>query len=478
MKRAVLGTFVAAIAALLALAGPASAASSKCCVQHLFFAAGPYAVHAGSNAILLDFNNVPKPHQDGFMIKMIPNLRYAKANGKCCGGIPPVSVIHLHHGVWLSTGQLGAGEGNSAAYGRLYPFMATGEEKTHYVLPPGYGYPVQASDRWIFNYMIHDLIPVPAKVYVTYEIDFVPANTALAHTLTAVHPIWMDVEDGSIYPVFNVMQHSGKRGTFTFPYMAKNPYPAPERVKNQFAVDHPGVLVATAGHLHPGGLYTQLDDTRPGVAPHGGAIRGLTAGSVRLFRSYAHYWDKRGPISWNLAMEGTAADWRPRVNAGDILSVSATYDTTRASWYEVMGIMVVWEAWDSQRGIDVFTGQRESHVSAASRSLNPFARRLDQTGHVTHGYLPENNDNGGASAVYTLNVNKLRSCKSTTVTISDFQFNPGNLPGAGCMPTVSRGQSITFVNEDAPSTAAGFGTPNTPYGDAVYHSITACKLPC
>jgi len=486
MKRAVVGSFVAVIAAVLSFAAPALAAKHKstktlCCVRQLRFAAGPYYVHPGSNAILIDYAHVPKPTQDGYMIRMIPNLKYAKANGKCCGAIPAVSILHLHHGVWLSDGALGAGEGNSSYGHSAYPFMATGEEKTHYVLPPGYGYPIRATDHWYFNYMIHNLTPVKATVYVTYTIYFVPENTPLAKTLTAVHPIWMDVEDHHLYPVFNVMQGSGKHGIFTFPYMAKNPYPAPQPPLNEFVVDQPGVLVATAGHVHPGGLYSQLDDTRSGTKPHGGAMRGMTPGSVRLFRSYAHYWDKRGPISWNLAMKGTAADWRPRVRQGDVLSVSATYNTTRASWYESMGIMVVWEAWDSQRGIDVFTGLRERHPAASSAGINPFSHKLDQRGYVTHGYLPENNDNGGTQRIYTINLNKLRSCHPSQVVIRNFAFNPGGFDDTGrnlCVPTVQQGQTVTFVNQDAPNTGLGFLTPGTPYANAVFHTVTSCKDPC
>ena len=41
---------------------------------------------------------------------------------------------------------------------------------------------------------------------------------------------------------------------FTYPDQAKNPYgTGPKR--NEWVVDRPGVLVATGGHLHPGGLY-------------------------------------------------------------------------------------------------------------------------------------------------------------------------------------------------------------------------------
>ena len=76
--------------------------------------------------------------------------------------------------------------------------------------------------------------------------------------------------------------------------------------------------------------------------------------SVRLFRSNADYFDKRGPISWDMAMTATPANWRPQVKAGDVLRISATYNTTRASWYESMGIMVVWEAWNTEGRTETF----------------------------------------------------------------------------------------------------------------------------
>ncbi len=443
MKRAVMRIVVLACVAASCAALPALASAkgkTLCCVQHLHFAAGPYTVHSGANAIFIDLN-VPKPKVDGYMLRMVPNLHYALPNGKCCGAIPFVDIVHLHHGVWLSTGKTGMGEGNngySVGGLTLYPFMATGEEKTIYSLPKGYGYPIGGSDDWFFNYMIHDLIPTPAKVYVTYEVDFVPESTPLAKTLTAAHPIWMDVEDREIYPVFNVLQHSGVNGKFTFPEMAKNPYPAPQQPRNLFTVDQSGVLLDTAGHVHPGGLYTQLDDTRAGVKPRGGALPGMTKGSVRLFRSNAHYWDKRGPISWDMAMKGTSLDWRPAVKKGDVLSVSATYETKRASWYESMGIMVVWEAWNSQRGIDVFTGRREAHpANPTYGGINPFTHALDQVGHVTHGRLPENIDDGGTSIEYKINLNSLPDCSAPQVTISHYVYNPGGFQATGknrCMP--------------------------------------------
>jgi hypothetical protein len=438
-----------------------ASASAAPAIEHLHFAAGPYKVTPGANLILLDSNHVPKPNQDGFMVRMIPNLRYALPDGKCCGRIPLTSVIHLHHGVWLSNGTAGEGEGNG--FGGLYPFMATGEEKTAYEFPAGYGYPIGAHDAWILNYMIHNLTARPAKVYITYDMDFVPATSPLAAHMTPVHPIWMDVEDHHIYPVFNVMRHSGRNGKFTFPDMAKDPYGKGPTL-NEFTVDHAGTLIGTAGHLHPGGLYDDLDLIRPGTHPTGGAIPGPVPDSVRLFRSNAHYFDPGGPISWDVAMTATSANWRPTVKPGDVLRISATYETRRASWYEVMGIMVVWEAWGDMRGID------------------PFTHRLDEQGHITHGHLPENNYHGGTAWV-GVNPLALPECATKRVLIAGFRYLPGDFSDHGserCIPTVAKGQSLTFVNEDAnPLGVFTYSlTPNPFYMQSIFHTVTSCAKPC
>jgi hypothetical protein len=452
---------VAAAGALAATASPAGAFTvSYPGMQHLHYAAGPYRVTPGANLILLDSNHVPKPDEDGYMVRMQPSLVYALPNGKCCGRTPKVSVIHLHHGVWLSNGTAGVGEGNS--YGSIYPFMATGEEKTIYTFPKGYGYPVGASDLWVLNYMIHNLTAHAAQVYITYKIDFVPADDPAANSITPLHPIWMDVEDHHIYPVFNVARHSGVHGKFTFPDMARNPYGGAAPL-NQFTIDHPGVLVSTAGHLHPGGLYDDLDLIRQGATASGGAIKGSVPHSVLLFRSKAHYWDKRGPISWDMAMTATPATWRPQVKAGDVLRISSTYDTTRASWYEVMGIMVVWEAWNQAGGTD------------------PFTHSLDERGQVTHGRLPENEDNGGS---YSLGINfsSFPDCSRKTVQIAQFQYDPGDFRATGserCMPTIREGQSLKFVNDDASPLAPGNPlAPTAAYLGSVFHTVTSCANPC
>ncbi len=51
--------------------------------------------------------------------------------------------------------------------------------------------------------------------------------------------------------------------------------------------DHPVTLVGTAGHLHPGGLDTNL------VVKRGNQRRSL-------FQSNAHYYEPAGAVSWDV----------------------------------------------------------------------------------------------------------------------------------------------------------------------------------
>ena len=272
----------------------------------------------------------------------------------------------------------------------------------------------------------------------------------------------MDVEDHHIYPVFNVYRHSGVHGKFTFPDMARNPYPK-GRPLNEFTVDHPGTLIATAGHLHPGGLYDDLDLIRPATKPAPGTIPGSVPDSVRLFRSSADYFDRRGPISWDMAITATPASWRPQVKAGDVLRISATYNTTRASWYESMGIMVVWEARNTKSGTD------------------PFAHPIDERGHVTHGHLAEDDNHGGAYSLATTAAG-YRDCSRRAVQITQFRYLPGDFTATGadrCIPTVTEGHSLTFVNDDASPLSPGNPlAPSRAYLASVFHTVTSCQNPC
>ena len=281
---------------LLLIAAPAAQAET------LTYRFGPIHVKPGQNTIEFAGNDL-KPPVDGWITGFKPNLTYAD------GTVPRVDVIHLHHGVWLSNGR---------------PLFAAGEEKTIVRVPDGYGWRHSASDAWVMNHMIHNLTPDAADVYIDYELEFVPASAGTP--LNDVRTLWLDVMGLQVYPVFDVHRGAGGRdGRYTYPRerRARGAYTA-----NRLRVAEDGVLVGSAGHLHPGGLWTDLHLERDGRR-------------VRLFRSRAHYFEPAGAVSWDVAMTATPATWRVGVKRGDVLSVSATYDSKRASWYEAMGIMTL-----------------------------------------------------------------------------------------------------------------------------------------
>jgi hypothetical protein len=444
MKR--FAPIVLALLAMCVLTQPAVAAEHG--VQHLHFRFGPLHIRPGSNLILAgQAKPTEKPSEDGYVTRISPNLRTAS------GAIPPTYKLHLHHGVWLN---LGAQDATSP--GLPERFFASGEEKTSFRIPAPYGYPVKASDRWILNYMIHDLTDRAYTVYLTYDVDFVPLRSKLGRRMKPVKPVWMDVQNGHAYPVFDVLRGSGTGGKLTYPDQADHPYGSGPAL-NEWKLPYDATLVATAGHIHPGGLYDDLVAVRPGAAVAargGGPVPGDVPDSVRLFRSTAHYFGHRAPTSWDMAMGATPGNWRVHLRKGDTLRTTTTYDTKLGSWYESMGIMVVYLAESSTKGVD------------------PFAHAVPLRGHLTHGHLKENNVHGGIAPVVA-NPLSLPAVPvaSNTVKIENFTYGQGDLGAKGSRkdpPAIRQGQSLTFVNGD--------GTPMTPFDLQVSHSITACAAPC
>jgi plastocyanin len=141
--------------------------------------------------------------------------------------------------------------------------------------------------------------------------------------------------------------------------------------------------------------------------------------------------------------------WRVKVQAGDKVSVHATYDTTRADWYEVMGIMPV----AVYNGTDV--GGKDAQ-----------ANDIPQGEVLTHTHLAEN-DNHGGEPTGVANPFTLPSAPvpNRTIGIQSFTYQVDQSAGLS-VPTIQPGQALTFLNHDAvPSVNA-------------FHTITACKEPC
>jgi plastocyanin len=397
------------VLALLAVATPASAQDG---VQTLHYKYGPITISPGQNTIELEANTL-KPPVDGWITGFRPNLVRKD------GTVPRVDVIHLHHGVWLKNYQ---------------PLFAAGEEKTTFKAPPGYGWRYRTTDTWHMNHMIHNLTPTPEKVYITYDLDFVPDGSPAAAGMNEVDTVWLDTVGGA-YPVFDAKRGTGgKDRQFTYPDEA----PAAPR-RNTWTVPEDGAIVGTAGHLHPGGLWTDLTLTRDGR-------------SIRLFRSKAVYYEPAGAVSWDVSMTTTPPTWRVGLRKGDVLSVSGTYDTKRASWYESMAIM-------------------PTMFDPGGTGADPFVTNVDVEGAVTHGHLPENDSHGGGRFAGLPDPRGLLArpvpSGGGTVAIRDFVYGQGDLSSTGRRgrpARVRRGRGLTFVNRDAKAT--------------IYHTITACRAPC
>ena len=266
--------------------------------QVLKYKFGPMTIKPGQNLINIDLQK-ERPNVNGWIVGFRPGLTFAGSSKS-----PAVDRVHLHHAVWLV-----------ADYGKqLKPTFAAGEEKTYFNAAPGFGWRYTTDQMWILNHMIHDLTGQPQRVDLTYELYFIPDTAPEAASITRMDTQWMDVEGIKPYPVFNALQGSGIQNRFTYPDNEPKAYASVGYRRNEWKVDRDVTLVNTAGHLHPGGLWTDMNVTRDGQ-------------TKRIFRSRAQYFDPAGAISWDVAMSATAPSWRVALKAGDVLSTNATYDT-------------------------------------------------------------------------------------------------------------------------------------------------------
>ncbi len=444
---------------------------------------GPLQVTSGQNRIDYDpIFGLQKPSRNGWITRIEPNLVRPD------GSIPKSSKVMFHHGVWLNASR---DDATDDSVGASFPerFYATGEEKTAMELPPGFGYRYEKTDLWILNHMIHNLVVEPMELYVTYTIDFIPDGSPLAEGIEPVRPIWMDVENGTEYPVFDVKRGSGgKDGEFTYPADAGNPYGSGAR-ENEWVVDRDGVLVQTIGHVHTGGLSTELYLNRDGAKYSGPRCRkprkmtraqkkkwskkrkrafrkkqkrirncrskqpNVNGDRVELFTSQAKYFGNRRPVSWDVAMYGTRPDWRVEVKAGDTLELQTTYETKIASWYESMGINVVYMADADVAGND------------------PYSKKVSYRGVLNHGHFEENNDHGGKGPTVGPDPRRLPDGmpQSQPLMIGGYTYEAGDfrIPGAvGRPPVVERGEQLTFELSDGDQ------------ANQIWHSLTSCKAPC
>ncbi len=476
-------TFAGALIAAVALLAPASLASAADeILQPASYASlstykcqsAPLTIQPGQNLNLFDQTTTCPNAQklsgpgaanpftssaQGYITRFEPNMVWT--NGP--GGVvtPRVDDLHLHHVVWLRDGVR----------------FAAGEEKTYVKLPQGYGYKVAGNAEWGLNWMIHDLLDKPGRqVRIEWIIDWVPFIDSNNPPIKPLTGQWMDVAgDPQVYPVFDAEKGfaNTQDGKFTFPddvpqLASQAGYEERGKISNAHRWTIPNVgppnskgvtLIFGAGHLHPGGLYVDVNVTRGGV-------------TKKIFRSDARYYEPAGAVSWDVSMKATRPEWRIELQPGDVVSMSATYDVTRGSWYESMGIMPF--AYVNGRG------EPNSADPFEAADAEAFQEMVDAGGILTHGRLPENLDDKANKPLGLADPRKLKSGRlmpSQGVRIWDSFFTLGGFsairgfPASAMRPPVIRpGRSVTFTSRDA--------LANQSVYDQTWHTITSCAAPC
>jgi plastocyanin len=225
------------------------------------------------------------------------------------GNVVPNTHVMLHHVVFAKIGQPDYTCPGSLAQ----RFFAEGEEHYAMHLPDGYGYPNKKTEHWGLLAMLMNHYAQTATVWVRYTVTYVTGEQ-----LQPVKPIWLDMNNCNIDPIYNVPGTGGPGSTY-------------DRHVD-ITMPESGRILTAGGHLHGGGIELDLSDQ--------------TCGRT-LFRSQPSW---NGPIPLPLLHEPGPTKMSTfqspigiPVAAGDDLRLTAVYDDSRPHT-RVMGIMIAYLA--------------------------------------------------------------------------------------------------------------------------------------
>jgi plastocyanin len=295
---------LSAVALATTAAAPASASA-----ETITYRAGPF--HVGGFETKLPKIRVRAPHMNGFVTRMNATLHYA--NGRRVS----IRKVMLHHIVFLNDGRANEEPGGSCKGRKGEPFFGTGEEREQLLLPQGYGYKVEAHDRWRMQTMLMSHSFQARNVYVQYTFTFTKKR------LTPVRPFWIRANAcATTQPSYSVQALPSGVDHRTF----------------HWKVPMNGRIVAAGGHLH-GGAQTmsltqpgcgdrKLLDTDPLYAPESDLVYRL--------RPILH---EPGPVGTRFFLSKTGIP----VRKGQAIDLQADYDA-RYPRARVMSIMHVYVA--------------------------------------------------------------------------------------------------------------------------------------
>ncbi len=401
----------AAVAACLAAAPAASAE-----VRQLSYRVGPIEVapyQVRQNGVTFD---IPKPDVDGAITGMDVDLVDAD------GSRIPIKRLMLHHIVFTSLGAT-LGDKQDASCNEFTMldskttvpafaerFYAAGEERATLSLPKGYGYPVGGDDRWGVTWMVMNHRAKADRAYIRYRIRY----DTDAPALTPVKPVWLDVANCRLDPIYDVPGGRPKGSTD----VRTTDWVAPEA----------GRLVAAGGHVHGGGLGLRISQPDCGDRTLG-EIEPTWGSRKHPFYNVKPVLHEPGPVH----MRGFESAAGLPFAAGQRLRLSSEYDAARPHT-RVMGIAIGFLAPPAGDGATCAPLPRDVAYDRrpAGRSTPPKVT-VPLTGIDARGRAVEIDGPPGRT---------VRRGAKATVRVRDYAFSRPNL-------SVARGATVRWSFEDA-----------------------------
>jgi plastocyanin len=240
---------------------------------------------------------VRTPKRSGYIVRMSTRV----VDGR--GHRVPLSHVMLHHVVFVNHGHPGGPAKTGTCPGRPgEPFFGTGEERQRLLLPPGYGYRVQARDRWQVVTMLMSHRLRYTRVWLQYRVTM-----ETSRRLTPVRPLWLRANGCDPLSSYDVAG-GGAPGSI-------------DRRSTDWAMPISGRIVAAGAHLHgsaKGMTITQprcgnrtLIDQRPRW--------GVPDDAVYRLRPVLH---EPGPIATGYWLSRRGIP----IRRGEVLRVTGRYD--------------------------------------------------------------------------------------------------------------------------------------------------------
>jgi plastocyanin len=226
---------LAALAMALLSAGPASAEVKTETFRYGPITVNGYEVKQSDLAV-----GIGHPKVNGHIVGMDVDIVDAD------GTKVPIQRLMLHHIVFSNAGaQFGDKrdatcntftqlDSRSQLPALAERFYAAGEERAVMKLPPGLGYPVKPDDQWVLTWMLMNHRRTKDTAFIEYRVTY---DTDPA--IQDAKPIWLDVENCKLDPVFDVPGGGAAGGTFS--------------KSTEWTVPEDGRIVAGGGHVHGGG---------------------------------------------------------------------------------------------------------------------------------------------------------------------------------------------------------------------------------